>query len=370
MTKFSFKNIFTHFKIKGKSIKDIDCDEELIFPEETFQMPAIKDILGFDHECFGDFNSNIPSFYVRSVKNGICRTNKEEVYINEGEVIEEFTSQEANPRIGKLKLNKNKIKYVKGKVAYLSLAGLENNYYHWLIECLGRLYLVERSKFKPDYYILSQNMPFKKEYVKLLGIDENKIIPAESNQIIQADELIVPDFINNWDFIDFRGYQHYQKQYLPSWIGNLYKERILPNVQEFAPKRLYISRAKANYRRILNEDELIDVLKKYNFEIIYPEDIGIIEQINLFHNAEIIISPMGAGLGNIVFAKPGTKVLELCPEYFHTSCLRILAHVMKLSYHYFVGKTADTSMHPQQEDFCINAQNFEEALKNKVFKKE
>ena len=368
MTKFTLKNILAPFKIKGISIKDIDCEEELIFPEENFQMPAIKDILGFSHECFGDFNSNIPPFYVRSIKNGICRTDKEEVYINEGEVLEEFTSQEENPRVGKLKLNKIKIKYIKGKIAYLSLAGLENNYYHWLIECLGRLYLVEKSRFKPDYYILSQNMPFKKEYVKLLGIDENKIIPAESKQIIQADELIVPDFINNWSFINFRGYQHYQKQYLPSWIGNLYKEKILTNVQETVPKRLYISRNKANYRKVLNEKELIDVLKKYNFEIIYPEDICIIEQINLFYNAEIIISPTGAGLGSIVFAKPRTRVLELCPEYFHTSCLRILAHVMKLDYNYFVGKTTDTSMHPQQENFSVDLEDFKSIVFDKILK--
>lgn len=354
--------MFSKFKISGVSLKELDFEEKLIFSDENFHMDEIKDIFGESHEHFKEFNSNIKPFYVRSIKNGICRTNKEEVYTSENQVIKEFTSQEENPKVGRWKLPKSKIKKINGKVAHLSLAGLENNYYHWLVECLGRLYLIEKSGFNPDFYVISQNFEFKREYAKLLKIPEEKIIPAESNQIIQADELIVADFINNWEFIDFRGYQHYQKQYLPSWIGNLYKERILPEIEKTEPKRIYISRAKAKYRKILNFDEILPILKKYDFQIVYPEDINVREQLKLFYNASIIVSPMGAGLGNIVFSKEGTKILELCPQYFHTSCLRILANVMELDYNYMVGKTEDTSMHPQQENFVLDAKKFEQAL--------
>lgn len=41
------------------------------------------------------------------------------------------------------------------------------------------------------------------------------------------------------------------------------------------------------------------------------EDLSLIEQIVLFHNAEIIVAPHGAGLVNLLFARPGTKVIEL-----------------------------------------------------------
>lgn len=355
--------LLSNSKIKSVSIYDIDCEEELIYPEEKFLMPAQDDVLGCAHECFKESSSIIKPFYVRSIKNGICKTNQEEIYISENEVVEELTSQESNPQVGKWKLCRKKIKRVSGKVAHLSLSGLEDNYYHWLVECLGRLNLIEQSGFEPDYYIVSQNSKFKREYLELLGIDKDKIIAAESNQLIQADEIIVADFINNWELIDFRGCVHYQKKYLPSWIGNLYKERILPSFEKSPYQRIYVSRKNANYRKVLNSEEILEILEKYDFKVIYPEDLSIREQIILFYGADIVVSPMGAGLGNTLFCENGTKILEICPQYFHTSCLRILAHVLGLKYNYFVGKTEDTSMHPQKEDMLIDPEEFEKALK-------
>jgi capsular polysaccharide biosynthesis protein len=37
-------------------------------------------------------------------------------------------------------------------------------------------------------------------------------------------------------------------------------------------------------------------------------------QILLFQSAEFVISPHGAGLANLLFCEPGTKVIELMPS--------------------------------------------------------
>ena len=36
-----------------------------------------------------------------------------------------------------------------------------------------------------------------------------------------------------------------------------------------------------------------------------------IKQVNMFHNADCIVGMHGGGFGNIVFCKPGTKIIEL-----------------------------------------------------------
>ena len=38
------------------------------------------------------------------------------------------------------------------------------------------------------------------------------------------------------------------------------------------------------------------------------------EQILLFQSADFIIGPHGAGLANLLFCEPGTKVIELMPS--------------------------------------------------------
>jgi capsular polysaccharide biosynthesis protein len=39
------------------------------------------------------------------------------------------------------------------------------------------------------------------------------------------------------------------------------------------------------------------------------------DQILLFQSAEFVISPHGAGLSNLLFCEPGTKVIELMPSF-------------------------------------------------------
>ena len=80
-------------------------------------------------------------------------------------------------------------------------------------------------------------------------------------------------------------------------------------------RRLYVTRKNATFRKIINESNLIDELKIKNFQVIDLQNMEINEQINIFSSAEIVISPTGSGLANIVFCDEGTKVLEIKPKY-------------------------------------------------------
>lgn len=49
----------------------------------------------------------------------------------------------------------------------------------------------------------------------------------------------------------------------------------------------------------------------FGFETVYAEDLSFDEQRNLFFETKILVTPHGAGLTNVLFMQPGTKVLEL-----------------------------------------------------------
>ena len=51
-----------------------------------------------------------------------------------------------------------------------------------------------------------------------------------------------------------------------------------------------------------------------DFEIINPQHFEILEQMKIFSNAEVIMSPHGSNMSNLVFCKKGTKIIEICPE--------------------------------------------------------
>lgn len=86
--------------------------------------------------------------------------------------------------------------------------------------------------------------------------------------------------------------------------------------------RYYISRGRAKHRRVLNETALMNLLEPFGFKMIFVEDYTFAGQVELFRNAEAIISPHGAALGGIIYSDHA-KVCVLYPEarpagYFYT----------------------------------------------------
>ena len=354
------------FKFAGVKASEVANSEELIFPSEKFVMPELKDVFGIAHKNFSSYEVVMPAFYVRKFNNAYCYTNREEVFSEEQEVILEYTSQKENPFLGRCKrrLPVNQSVKINACVAHLSLYGLENNYYHFLVECLGRLYLIEKSSFKPDYYIISNHLPFQAELLQILKIDPNRIIPTNEAKLIQAKELIVASFVNNWKHINYRGYIHCQKQWLPKWIGDFYRSKINlnDNIIE-CRKRIYISRSQAKYRKIENENEVIKVFVNLGFEVYSLETMSVRDQIVLFSQAEIIAGIHGAGFINMSFAPPGTKIFEIFTEHYHDAGHRLQAKVLCNQYYYMVGTTSKVeNIHPQQEDVYIDCKNLKQVI--------
>lgn len=83
---------------------------------------------------------------------------------------------------------------------------------------------------------------------------------------------------------------------------------------ETEKRRLYISRNDAKLRRVINEENIEPLLKRYGFEIVVLKGKPIAEQVRLFQEADAVLAPHGAGLTHIVWSKPGTKVIEFFPS--------------------------------------------------------
>jgi capsular polysaccharide biosynthesis protein len=101
--------------------------------------------------------------------------------------------------------------------------------------------------------------------------------------------------------------QYYE--YIKNCVFKKYDLTPLENPTE----RIYISRANAKHRRILNEDQIIQYLANYGFKPVVLEKMSFREQVELFTKAEIIVAPHGAGLATTLFSGK-IKILVLYPE--------------------------------------------------------
>ncbi|WP_025313463.1 glycosyltransferase family 61 protein [Roseicyclus elongatus] len=74
---------------------------------------------------------------------------------------------------------------------------------------------------------------------------------------------------------------------------------------------LYISRAKAQRRRMVNERDLIGGLRQLGFVSVEMEDLQGPGQLAAVAAADVIIAPHGGALATLFAARPGAAVLEL-----------------------------------------------------------
>jgi|SRR5690625_177711 len=98
--------------------------------------------------------------------------------------------------------------------------------------------------------------------------------------------------------------------YLPDRYASMLRERLLPHRQPACNRRILISRRGANRRRIKNFHELETALSPFGFETVQPETLSMLDEIELFYDAEIVVGAHGSGLTNILFSHQ-TAVVEI-----------------------------------------------------------
>ncbi|MEB3356313.1 MAG: tetratricopeptide repeat protein [Synechococcales bacterium] len=238
--------------------------------------------------------------------------------------------------------------YIDGRVAVLSsLAG--HVYYHWMFDVLPRFDILRQGDpacQTIDWFVVNScDRPFQRETLEALGIPLDKVIMSDRHPHIQARELVVPSFPGEMDWVP-PSTLAFLRQAFPGQgaADKLTQSTFQPAfVQSLSPlpKRIYVSRSKAAYRRVLNEDQLLKALTPLGFVSVSPESLSVREQAQLFHQAEAIVTPHGSALSNLAFCRPGTVVVELfAPNYVRTDYW-ILSHHLQLNHYYVLGQTFD-----------------------------
>ena len=130
------------------------------------------------------------------------------------------------------------------------------NYYHWMLEVLARIHLLQESRLAIDKYIINHRaLPFQLETLAPCGITPEKIIRPSESFHIQAKELIVPSYVN-----------------LPNLWSVNYVRKIFCQIKINRRKaKVKESTSNGSLQKVQNEEELLSILNKYNFKSIVLE---------------------------------------------------------------------------------------------------
>jgi capsular polysaccharide biosynthesis protein len=207
--------------------------------------------------------------------------------------------------------------------------------------------LVNLSNIPADWRFLA-HAPEKtyEQFLELAGIPMERVIRHDLHTVYNVDQAIIPGLRTPTALADTDTRAFYDMLRSKCDRG----ER---------GRRIYVSRhsvsaARPTGRVMLNEAALIEELRLLGFDIVEPQLLTAAEQIATFAAASLVVGPSGAGMFNVAFCAPGTKVIDIESEphwiYPHT-CLFSSAG---LHYGIFEGLASDHEWSVHHKQWRVN----------------
>jgi capsular polysaccharide biosynthesis protein len=238
------------------------------------------------------------------------------------------------------------VKALGGTALFAAVDGF--SYYHWLTGTLPKLLFarengvdlraIDRVIVNPRH---KGKVNFQTEALAALGIDINRVLFVDRGLHLRCDNLLLPP----------EPTQREQTDVLP-WALKLLRDEFLPlaRLPDVAPDHIFVRRSAARRRRLIGEDAIEKQLEKLGFTGVTLEHLPWAEQIGLFANAKAVVGLHGAGLANLVFSPPGTRVVEILPSVWQNPCFANLAARIGATY-----ANLPASPHGERKGFAADA---------------
>ena len=227
--------------------------------------------------------------------------------------------------------------------------------------------------FRNHSHWLTSHLP-KLILLKERGELENVVLPPPSLRTSVIDSSLEMLGMNPDDFCTLDYTRPLRVKKLTVLETDRFRPELLQSVREaFSEsitgdphRRIYISRAKAARRKLLNEDDIWPLLKSMGFEKVFMEELSFSKQVELMQQSAVVVAPHGAAITNVLFCQPGTHVVEIADFSFPNPNFYALASAM--GHHYWILDAEGVgNVHPLEKDLRIDPAVVEETVQ-KIFK--
>lgn len=217
-------------------------------------------------------------------------------------------------------------------------------YYHWICDVLPRVQSALADLPPATRFIVPDAMSGpERESLVAVGVPVESCITFRGKRPWRVEKLMhVPPVAMTGD---------HTRESLEKLQHSVFQHFGLDGAGERS-RRIYISRKQGAERSILNEADLLPVLRRSEFEIVRCEELTFEQQVRLFREAEAVVGPHGGGFANLVWCQPGTKVLEILGSNSVRRCYWSICSALDLRYHCgVVAQRPDDTLQVDYEQF-------------------
>lgn len=205
------------------------------------------------------------------------------------------------------------------------------NYAHALLQSMPLLDAVVRAVGveQLDRVLVPDNgRAFWVEMVRRWGIEPERILRVPTDAVQYRCERLLTGTLPPSDFLGRRAVVEPIRAHFGAEL----------EAGAAAPRRRwYLTRGSGWYRHVENERTLVGLLERRGFEPLIMDDRSVAEQAELLARAEFVVGVHGAAMANVVFAPPGTPVIELMPANLRAPMYSRLCIAAGLRYDLVLG---------------------------------
>lgn len=218
-----------------------------------------------------------------------------------------------------------------------------DNHSHWLTAHLPKLVLLRDRGMLGHVLLPAKLTPVMETSLRRLGLKAEQFSTFEPDRPIEVERLTLLS----------------TDRFRPDLLRPV--RQAIGEDAKPATRRVFVSRAKAPRRRLIDEDQLWPLLEARGFEKVFLEDLSFDEQVALMGETRVLFAPHGAGLTNMMFCPEGTRIVEIADLTFPNPNFYALAAAMGHDYWLLPG-VGQGDVHPLEKDIAIDSEQVRTVL--------
>ncbi len=185
------------------------------------------------------------------------------------------------------------------------LLGSSDNAGHWLLNYFSRLPMVQAVPgIESARFLVGPDVrPMQLDCLARAGIPAERVLRLAPGRIAEFEELWVPAMPY--------GFVGGPVLCLAPAVFGYIRRTLQLEFSRPRTRRVFLSRAAARWRRLINESAVLAEIADLGFEVVDPGMLTLAQQIELAATAQVIAGPMGAGMNLLLFAAEGTPVVTI-----------------------------------------------------------
>ncbi len=219
-----------------------------------------------------------------------------------------------------LKINRYKELGIVNCLPLLSLH--DNNVFHFIYDLFYKALYLKKLNIEFEC-LIKEFSNWKLELIKLFDIKFN-VINSKAVKISEAFIVTTPI---------------YSGRPSPEVISLLVEASKTVPFDNSLPKRILIFRNKAKTRKVVNDHLFLNELRQLGFISVDLEDLSVLQQIQLFKSAEIIIAAHGAGLTWIFACRSECLIIEIFSKNYLNHVYSHIAMQVDIKYRHIIGES-------------------------------